>query len=54
MTREEALKKLADAKYNPDKEVAHIRADEVLCELLHGLGFDDVVEAFESIDKWYA
>lgn len=46
----EAAKSIEDA----DREVAHIRADEALCELLLALGYSDVVDAFEDIGKWYA
>lgn len=37
-----------------DKEEAHIKADRILCKILHAIGFHDVVEAFNEIDKWYA
>lgn len=60
MTREEAILKLktieepqAGNRYR-DKENFHIEADDVLCELLKSLGYGDVVEAWEAIDKWYA
>ena len=36
-----------------DREEAHIKADRILCKILHAIGFDDVVEAFNEIDKWY-
>jgi len=37
-----------------DKEVAHRIADEALCDLLTGLGLEDVVAKFNEIPKWYA
>lgn len=37
-----------------DKEEAHIRADNILCEVLEKIGFHDVVNVFHEIDKWYA
>lgn len=37
-----------------DKEEAHIRADNILCEVLEKIGFHDVVNVFHKIDKWYA
>jgi hypothetical protein len=57
-TKQELLKKykeaMAEAANMHDEEVAHGRADDVLCELLRVLGFGEVVEIFENIDKWYA
>lgn len=52
-TREDALKELQDAN-NFDTECAHVMADNVLCKLLVSLGYSDVVEAWENINKWYA
>lgn len=37
-----------------DKEIAHLRADDLLCALLKELGYSEVVEAWERIPKWYA
>ena len=37
-----------------DREHAHTTADDILCELLLDLGYKDVVEEYEKIDKWYA
>jgi len=37
-----------------DIETAHIEADALLCILLRELGYEDVVEAWERIPKWYA
>ena len=37
-----------------DTEVAHVLADEVLCDLLESLGYVEIVEEFNSIYKWYA
>jgi len=37
-----------------DEEFAHPDADAVLCDLLKELGFEDVVELYEKIPKWYA
>lgn len=43
------LKELADA---PDKQKAHIEADELLCEYLRIVGAKDIVEAFQAITKY--
>lgn len=49
-----ALKKLKEIDETSDTESGHIEADEVLCLLLNKLGFEDVVEAYNLIPKWYA
>lgn len=48
-----ALKELESLR-DMDNEVAHAKADKVLCDLLCALGFVVVVAAFEKIEKWYA
>ena len=47
----ELLRREAD---NNDREVAHINADKILCDLLEKLGYTDVVEAFKKVKKWYS
>ena len=54
VTREEAMRLLLEADDWVDREAAHIQADRALCGLLLSLGFDDIVEVFERVDKWYA
>ena len=54
MNRLEALKKLRDLQKPGDPEAAHCYADDVLCDFLTSLGFRDVVEAWDKVDKWYA
>lgn len=54
MTHEEALKKLKESQDNGDTELAHGDADDVLCELLESLGYEDVVAEYKRVDKWYA
>lgn len=39
---------------NFDTEEAHQIADGILTELLRQLGFKEVVELYERIEKWYA
>lgn len=53
MTKEEAIAKLKEAN-KLDIEFAHYKADEILCELLNSLGYQDVVEVYNDIYKWYA
>ena len=42
------------ARGNYDKEANHGNADDLLCLLLHRLGYVDVVEEYQNIGKWYA
>ena len=37
-----------------DIEADHSNADQTLCDLLRALGHDEIVNEYESIDKWYA
>ena len=55
--RNEILKRLEAARIvseNDDPDQAHRNADEALCDLLTSLGYEDVVEAFNKVEKWYA
>lgn len=54
MTREEAINKLKILQGMGDKEIAHCNADDVICDLLKALGYEDVVKEYDEIDKWYA
>ena len=35
-------------------EEGHIEADDILCKILIENGYEDVVNLYECIDKWYA
>lgn len=39
---------------NSDTEMAHIHADELMCELLRELGYGEGVDIFEKMSKWYS
>ena len=55
MTREEAIAVLKELQGSGgDIEMDHIRADDVLCEILKTLGYEDVVIEYDAINKWYA
>lgn len=43
-----------DGAHRYDRNNAHVEADGILCNLLKELGFDDVVEAYDKIEKWYS
>lgn len=53
MTKEEAIAELKEAN-QLDTEYAHYKADEILCKLLNSLGYQEVVEVYNDIYKWYA
>jgi hypothetical protein len=57
MTKEELIKVYIEKleRYPKlDRASAHILADARLCELLIDLGYDEVVEAWEKIEKEYS
>jgi hypothetical protein len=39
---------------NNDTELAHGTADKILCDMLSELGYVDIVESFNKVDKWYS
>ena len=45
---------LQEQQKHSDREVAHIKADDALCDLLKGLGLNEIAQEFESINKWYS
>ncbi len=53
MTNVEAIKRMKKARLR-DHEDAHSDADEILCELLISLGFKELIEIYNEIDKWYS
>lgn len=51
---EAAVRALAHCQGKSDTESNHSTADEALCTLLRGLGYGDVVDEWERVEKWYA
>lgn len=37
-----------------DLDEPHKKADEILCNLIKDLGFEEIVDVYKSFDKWYA
>ena len=56
MTPDEFANKLKaiEEEYGGDWEVAHVRADDLICELLRSLGYSDGADVFDEMGKWYA
>jgi hypothetical protein len=52
MDKQRAIDELIYWQKSEDKEAAHIEADQVLCDFLISLGYDDIVEEYIKIDKW--
>ena len=49
-----AIQALALLAHEPDTEKAHVRADDVLCDVLEALGYIDLVKAYSKVEKWHA
>jgi hypothetical protein len=49
-----AIEKLDKLKQTGDIELMHMQADTILCEVLKAMDFDDVVDAWEDVDRWYS
>ncbi|MCR8982653.1 hypothetical protein P4V86_19365 [Brevibacillus laterosporus] len=56
MTPDEFEKRMKEIfpKGSYDEEIAHQKADELMCDLLRSLGYGSGVEVFEKASKWYA
>jgi len=54
MNRKEALLALQQEQENFDPEIAHEKADQILCNLLVELGYGDIVIEYAKVQKWYA
>ena len=55
MTQYEKLcEKLRALQNNSDIEDAHGKADDILCEALRELGYNELVELYGEIEKWYS
>lgn len=50
----EAVEKMKECVNNGDTEVAHIDADDILCDVLTQLGYKELVDLYEKVKKWYA
>lgn len=50
-----ALEMMQELRNNPqDMEIDHIKADNILCNVLKALGQEELVNEFDKIKKWYA
>ena len=54
MDGSQAIAKLKELQSGRDIESEHSYADDVLCQLLISLGYQDVVDEWNKVEKWYA
>ena len=47
-------RRMAELEAMDDAELAHIRADDLLCDLLEKLGFAKTVAGFRAMGKYYS
>lgn len=52
--RDEWVAKMREIASGDDTEAAHSMADNLLCCVLSHLGYNDVVQEFLKVGKWYA
>ena len=50
----EAIEEMKKLVNSGDTEVAHIEADDILCDVLKKLGYEELVDVYEQVGKWYA
>jgi len=54
MTKEEFRDRMQKIFESKDKEWRHAEADDLMCELLESLGYEEGTSVFRKADKWYA
>lgn len=56
MTEAEAINKMEEFVElgKDDPEIAHARADDLLMEFLISHGYNELVEIYDNVEKWYA
>lgn len=56
MTPEEFKNKmeLVNEEYNNDNEEKHVHMDNLMCDLLSSIGYEEGIDIFIDADKWYA
>ncbi len=54
MSEEEMIERIRCECFTGDSAEDHERADEILCDILRLLGYERLVETYESVSRWYA
>ncbi len=53
VTLENALTTMQELQKEDDKELRHMKADIILLNMLRELGYNEVCDEFEKLDKYY-
>lgn len=53
-TEIDVIERLKELSGWGDYEGAHVEADEILCEWLTILGYEELVKEYRNVPKWYA
>ena len=51
--KKSAIARLKELQQSEDLALSHTEADLILTTLLVSLGFEDVVEEYRKVNKWY-
>lgn len=54
LTPDQVRERLLQIAQDYDQEEGHIQADDAICGLLLHLGYEDIVENYCKLPKWYA
>lgn len=54
MTPKEFAEKMQSIVDEKNTELGHIEMDDLMCELLKSLGYEEGVEIFDNALKWYS
>lgn len=49
--KNEMLNLMCKDDYDPEPD--HMKADELLCTLLKKLGYNEIVDIYQNVEKWY-
>lgn len=52
--KEKYVIKMQEAINNNDEETGHMNCDDILCDLLNELGFNEIIDIYNMQDKWFA
>lgn len=53
MNEIEAMDELDATCFTGDPELDHRRADSILCKFLRDLGYDDLVDLYEQVERYF-
>ena len=54
MTEGEFAVRMREINDTMDTEFGHEVADDLMCEVLRGLGYGEGIGIYEGMDRWYA